>query len=768
VDNLAKVTLNGREYMLPKGMNLVDAAKSVGIEIPVFCYHPKLRPVGACRMCLCEIEKAPKLQTACTTTVADGMVVNTKSPKAVAGQNSVIEFLLANHPLDCPVCDRGGECPLQDNTFGYGKGLSVFSETKRHFVKPIPLSDKVLLDRERCIMCYRCVRFTREIAGDETLTVLERGSWSQIGVLEGKNFSSPFSGNTIEICPVGALTSAKYRFKARPWDIKNVPSVCSLCSVGCNVNLTVREGQVARILSRENAPVDDGWLCDRGRFTYEFVADPARLTEPLIRKNGELVPATWAEAISLIRDRFQETLVKRGPGAIAAVASPRGTNEEAYLLQKLVRTALRSNNVDHTFESHPAPALPLDAASGSIAGLERANVILLVDVNPIVEQPVLDLRLKKAAGRGAKLIVVGPDKIDLVDYAAIWLQTPASSVADVATGLLVGVAQENLIKTEFTGEKVRGVDDVVAAGSRVDLDALAQNAGVSKEKLLQAARLFAGAGNASILYRRSGASDELVAALNNLALLTGQIGRPGAGIYPLVRHANEQGAIDVGAIADRLPGHRPVADAAARGALSDVWGQAPVEQPGLAGADLLNAAQAGQLGALYLIGQDPVGDGVAGGQAANALAQVDFLVVQDIFLTETAKLATVVLPGAAFAEKQGTYTNLERRVQRLRAAVPLPGQARPDWQIIRDLGVALGGDFDYQEPAHVLAEIAVAVPQYHGITSAKVGSAGVQWPRRADGSGTESLYAAGPDGSPVTFDLVQARPAGSRVGSSPA
>src|SRR5712692_10232719 len=466
--------------MLPKGMILVDAAKTVGIDIPIFCYHSKMKPDGACRMCLVEIEKAPKLQTACTSPVAEGMVVNTKSPKAVAGQNATIEFLLANHPLDCPVCDKGGECPLQDNTFGYGKGNSAFAETKRHFVKPIPLSDKILLDRERCIMCYRCVRFTKEIAGDETLTVLERGSWSQIGVLEGRTFDSPFSGNTIEICPVGALTSAMYRFRARPWDITNVPTVCSLCPVGCNVNLTIRDNKIARVLARENAPVDDGWLCDRGRFTYEFVASRDRLTRPLIRKNGALVPATWDEATSLIRDRLQETLVKRGPGAIAAVASPRGTTEEAYLLQKLMRSTIGSNNVDWTFQRQStSDRLPQDAATGSIVGLERSNVILLVDVNPIEEQPVLDLRLKKAAGKGAKLVVIGPTKIDLVGYAALWLETPSDAVASVVAALVGAVVQESLVKAEFVAERVQGTDAITSAAATIDLDSVAQQSGVS-------------------------------------------------------------------------------------------------------------------------------------------------------------------------------------------------------------------------------------------------------------------------------------------------
>ncbi|HLZ10563.1 MAG TPA: NADH-quinone oxidoreductase subunit NuoG, partial [Chloroflexota bacterium] len=716
-----------------------------------------------CRMCLVEVEKAPKLQTACTAPVADGMIVHTRSPKAIAGQNAVIEFLLANHPLDCPVCDRGGECPLQDNAFGYGKGLSVFAETKRHFVKPIPLSDNVLLDRERCIMCYRCVRFTREIAGDETLTVLERGSMSQIGLLEGRTFDSPFSGNTIEICPVGALTSAKYRFKARPWDIKTTPSICSQCSVGCNVNLTIRDNKIARVLSRENDSVDDGWLCDRGRFNYEFVAQPDRLTQPLIRRDGELEPASWPEAIGFIRDRIQETLVKSGPAAIAAVASPVGTNEEAYLVQKLMRAVIGSNNVDHSFDRYPADGrLPFDAASGSILGLERANVIFLVDVNPLIDQPVLDLRLKKAAGKGAKIIVIGPEKIDLVGYSTEWLQTRADTVADVIRAVVGVIAQENLVKEDFIAERVRGADAALSEARGFDLDAAAARIGLTREALGQAARSYASAGTASILYRRSRNSTALSDAIANLALLTGQIGRPGSGIYPLVIGANEQGAIDVGAVATRLPGQRSVDDARARQELSSQWGRIVPEAPGVPGADVLSAAAAGTISALYLIGQDPVSN--LGAEAVSALQKLSLLVVQDIFLTETAKLATVVLPGATGAEKDGTVTNLERRIQRVRQAVTPPGEARPDWRIVSDLGVALGGDFDYRQASDILAEIAVVVPMYRGLTVAKLGSKGLQWPRRADGSGTESLYDQ-QDG-PEFFDLAP-RPQGDvRVGSS--
>lgn len=752
MENTVKISINGQEYTVPKGMGLVDAAKSVGIDIPIFCYHPKMKPVGACRMCLVEIEKTPKLQTACTTTVADGMVIRTKSPVAVAGQNSVLEFLLANHPLDCPVCDKGGECPLQDNTFSYGKGVSVFEEIKRHYPKPIPLSDKVLLDRERCIMCYRCVRFTREIAGDESLTVLERGSWSQIGLHEGRTFDSPFSGNTIEICPVGALTSSLYRFKARPWDIQTKPSVCSLCSVGCNTDLTVREGEIARVLSRENTPVDDGWICDRGRFEYQFVASPDRLTQPLIRKDGELRPASWSEALGLIRDQLRATVQSRGPRAIAALASPRGTNEEAYLLQKLMRAVLGSNNVDYTFDRHPNRTLPYDAATGSIVGLEKANTVLLVDVDPIHEQPILDLRLKKAAGKGSKFIVIAPERTDLVSYAAMWLRTPADKVARLAEGLLGAVVQENLTKAE--GAPV--AEAIAAAASAIDLNAIADETGVSRDSIVAAAKLYAQAANASVLYRRNNAPTGLAETLTHLALATGQIGRTGAGVYPLVRDANEQGAIDVGAVPYALPGQRALTDTAV---VSEFWGVRPPSEAGISGADILGAARDRVVGALYLIGQDPVGR--LGASATEALARLDFLVVQDIFLTETAKLATVVLPGAAFAEKDGTYTNLERRVQRLKAAVGVPGEARVDWQIVRDVANALGADFDYATASDLLAEIALTVPMYAGLTTAKLGSKGVQWPRGANGAGTESLY--GEEGTRLDAPTLAAD---TRVGSN--
>ncbi|MEJ7652469.1 MAG: 2Fe-2S iron-sulfur cluster-binding protein [Chloroflexia bacterium] len=297
---LVTLQIDDKEVSVPAGTLLWHAARSVGVDIPIFCYHAKMPPLGACRMCLVEIEKMPKLQTACTTPVADGMIVRTTSEKTQAAQDSVLEFLLINHPLDCPICDKGGECPLQDQTYKWGPASSRFQEPKMKWPKPLPLSENILLDRERCIMCFRCVRFQSELADDESLTVLNRGTRSEIGLAPGRTFDSPFSGNTIELCPVGALTSARYRFRSRPWDLKVTPSVCGLCSVGCNVALSVRKENdvLTRVTSRENLAVDDGWLCDRGRFGYDFANSEDRIATPMIRREGELQPATYEEALA--------------------------------------------------------------------------------------------------------------------------------------------------------------------------------------------------------------------------------------------------------------------------------------------------------------------------------------------------------------------------------------------------------------------------------------------------------------------------------------
>ncbi len=404
-------TIDGREVQAPENTMLVDAAKLGDVEIPVFCYEPKLgAPVGACRMCLVEIEGIPKLQTGCSTPVKDGMVVHTQSERVKTAQEAVVEFLLIDHPLDCPVCDKGGECPLQDITFGWGSGSSRFVEPKRHFVKPLELSPTIAIDRERCILCYRCVRFSQEISEDYQLVLLERGAHSYVSTFDGAPYVAPFSGNIVELCPVGALTSRDYRFRARPWDVEDAGSVCTLCPSQCNVKLTVRDERVMRVMARDNPDVDDGWLCDRGRFAYPELAE-GRVTEPLIRDGGELRPVSWERALEEAATHLSRAGTRAG-----ALAGGGATNEEGLLLSRLMREALGSPHLDSrvagelALELHRALAEP--KLQAKVPDLEFAHAVLVLDCDPIADAPILDLRLRKGVRRhGMKLVRAGREQL---------------------------------------------------------------------------------------------------------------------------------------------------------------------------------------------------------------------------------------------------------------------------------------------------------------------------------------------------------------------
>jgi NADH dehydrogenase/NADH:ubiquinone oxidoreductase subunit G len=434
-------------------MLLIEAAKLVGVDVPIFCYEPRLKPVGACRMCLVQIEKLPRLQTACTTPVAADMIVNTTTPDVIAAQNGVLELLLANHPLDCPICDKGGECPLQDNTFAYGPGASRFTEEKRHKEKAFPLGEQIVLDRERCIMCYRCVRFHQEIPGDEALAAIERGAESEIATLTGEPYDSLFAGNTIELCPVGALTSRQYRFKARPWDLVRTPSICAGCAVGCNVEVHSRTESVLRLVSRRNPAVDDGWLCDRGRFLTIPTPPTERPARPMVRQDGRLVPVTWDEALLKTAD-----LLGSGGGVVASAGL---SNEAFWLLQRLtprLPTALWPPAGD------PWPV------EGTMHNLARCKTIVLVGLDAWNDLPVLALWIRKAVLTGAQLVVIGEtnglwrntaqwlrgEPLSLLDAINLELQPPAALLAHPAL-VARGLAQLEALATQLGASATDGM-----------------------------------------------------------------------------------------------------------------------------------------------------------------------------------------------------------------------------------------------------------------------------------------------------------------------
>jgi NADH-quinone oxidoreductase subunit G len=512
--DLVTLTIDGHEVKVPKGTLVVEAAKTVGIEIPVFCYHPKLKPYGACRMCLVEIEKMPRLQTACTSPVGEGMAVTTKSPNVIAAQNGVIELLLANHPLDCPICDKGGECPLQNNAFGFGVGTSRFTEEKRKKDKAFELSDRIILDRERCIMCYRCTRFQAEIPGDEALAAVDRAGYSEIGTLDGESFDSPFSGNTIELCPVGALTSRQYRFQARPWDLQHTTSVCSGCAVGCNLDLHARDGRLVRMWGHDNPRVNDGWLCDAGRFDTLPGYDN-RATQPMVRQGGQLQSTSWESALA----RAAEML--RGE-SVGVVASPSLTNEAIWLVADALRAAKPAASVE--FSPAVEGAWPV---VGSVAGISSSKTIILVDIDPWVELPVLALALRKPLARGATIIAIGPEN-GLYRDTAHWLRVSSDQV--VAT-------LEDLLAARTAGTP----GDGAISGRR------ALQGAVPTPGAIAAAASAIGEESTTLLFgERIAADGRGRAALQKLAELSGANGTDGLVGAP-VRAANGRGALTIAA-----------------------------------------------------------------------------------------------------------------------------------------------------------------------------------------------------------------------------
>jgi NADH-quinone oxidoreductase subunit G len=699
-DQLVHLTIDGIPVAVPPGTLVWAAARQIGIEIPIYCYHPKMPPLGACRMCFVEIEKMPKPpQTACTTPVSEGMIVHTNTEKVLKARRGTLEFLLINHPLDCPICDKGGECDLQDFTLRHGPGGTRFDLYKRHYFKPIPVSDRVLLDRERCILCQRCTRFSSEISMDNGLVMINRGFRQEVGTAPDHAFDSIFSGNTVEICPVGALTATAYRFKSRPWELRHTPSVCNNCSVGCNVRIDVRVDKIMRLMSRNNDAIDDGWLCDRGRWGFEFVNSPQRIRTPFIRRNGKLVPATWDEAFSYTATRLREIIATRGAQAVAGIGSSRTTNEETYLFQKLLREIIGTPNIDHYHGRFPGIRDPLTGQpwmmTNSIAEIEKASHIVLIASDPYEQQPILNLRIKKAMRGGAKIYIVNSAKTELDRFAVSKVTIPEHG-AGLAAKLLLNYA---------LSDKAVKADGYKALRARVGkVDAGTFDAEI-KAQLQQLANEIIGATGAIILYdemaTRDPGCEDLAADLQALAVVTNNIGRPGAGVGPLFEHANSLGARDMGLLPDALPGYRPA------------------KEKGLAYEEILSSPQ---IKALLVMGANPVHHTTR----PELPSTLEFIVVQDIMLTETAQQADVVLPAVTFAEKEGSMTNVDHHVQAIRRALrPLPG-AKADWEILMELAHHLGTPWNYASPRDILLEIADSNPFYAGLTWEDLGAQGVR------------------------------------------
>jgi len=618
--DLVNLPVDGKPVSVPKGTLVITAAFQAGADVPYFCHHPRLRPVGACRMCLVSIAKVPGLQTACTTPVAEGMAVDTISPEAKQAQNAILEFLLINHPLDCPICDRGGECPLQNMTYQYGPGVTRFIDEKRHFPKAVPISEYVVLDRERCIQCARCTRFTEEISGDGELAIENRGNASIISPFSPEGFKSKFSGNTIELCPVGALTSRTYRFAARPWEFQSQDSICSMCGVGCNVVAQSRNGELMRVNARLNEDVNEEWTCDRGKFEQYWVNSSDRIKDPLQRYASQLRKVTWDDALGAAAKALKDAAAA-DPNSVAGIGSTRASNEDLYLFQRMFRTALGTNNLDHRMVSFPI--LPMQT---SIAEVGEAKRIVAIGAEIDDDLPVLWLRIYKAISK----------------HGAKYFRDDDARSAAVA--------------------------EAVAAGP----------------------------GTVVLAWYTTPAAD--------IEFLRAACAASGAKLNLLLPDNNSWGAIQMGILPDRLPAMSSVGNGATP-KFEALWGGPIPAAPGLDTRGILEGCVSGKIKALYILGSDPIASFPDQALAKLALEKVPFLIVQDMFMTESAKLASVFLPACSFIEKDGSFTNIEGRVQRFKKAVEPRGQSKADWQIVSELMSRLGKPVPYFSPRDIRREI---------------------------------------------------------------
>lgn len=665
--SVVNVTIDGHEVEARPGEMVIAAAERAGVHIPHFCYHPRMTPVGMCRMCLVDIDtgRGPMLSPSCMVAVSDGMTVDTESEATKRAQEGILELLLVNHPLDCPVCDKGGECPLQDQTVAYGPGESRFVEEKRHYEKPIPISDLVHLDRERCILCDRCTRFADEVAGDPLIHFTERGNETQVLTFPDEPFSSYFSGNTVQICPVGALTAAPYRFKARPWDLEQVESTCTSCSVGCRVAVQSSRNELVRYLGVDIDPVNHGWLCDKGRFDFEAVNSDDRLGVPLVRDpadDQQLMGTEWGTALGAAADAIRAAR----PEGVAIVGGARLTNEDAYAWSKLARSVIGTDHVDAQLGDGLPAELVLGLPSATIDDACAADVVLIVGPDLKETLPILHLRLRAAARKGTKVVQVVPTENGVSSYAHRTVIARPGEQASVVRELIAG--------DDALGEQLRS-GSVVAIIGRGSLAESAQPA------VDAAAVVSSEVSNATFLF----------------ALPRGNI----------------RGAIDMGLSPGLLPGRVSLDDG--RAAIAASWGDVP-RQVGLDTTGILEAAAAGRIDVLVLVGADPMADFPDHDLAERALAGAGTVIAVDTFATASVRRADVVLAASMFGEKGGTTTNLEGRVSRLAQKVTPPGSARDDWMIAAELAWRLEGDLGVSSVEDLAREISQIAPSHADCT----------------------------------------------------
>lgn len=768
------IEINGSKYMAAKGHTVLEIALANDIFIPHLCYDPRLKPQGACRLCLVEAEGRPEAMPSCITTAVDGMKITTNSSHIRDLVRLNLELIISDHPLDCMTCDSTGDCTLQDLAYFYDIDGSRFKGAI-HGKKILDDNPFIYRDNEKCILCGRCVRMCNEFIGSNAIGYAGRGFESEIVPAFEQSLKDTdciFCGNCISTCPVGALQPKPYLKKARIWQVKKVRTTCPYCGVGCQMDLHIKDNKIVNVSAPAGVGPNQGNLCVKGRFGLGFVQNEKRLTDPLIRNSsGKFEKVSWKKAIAFASGKLVEIIKKYGPDSIGILSSAKVTNEENFLMSKFARAAIGTNNIDHCARLCHAstitgliPTFGSGAMTNSINDIKYSKASIIIGSNTTEAHPVIGYEIiKNVIENDLKLIIIDPRSIPITKYCAIHLkQKPGTDIA-VLMGIMKIIYDEDLYDRQYIEEKTEGFKELADRLSVYTPEKVSQISGVDKEDLIAAARLFGKSRPASIFYsmgitQHTCGTDNVI-AVADLSMLTGNVGKPGGGVNPLRGQNNVQGACDMGALPNVYSGYQNVEDDNIRKKFEDRWDKILPSKKGLAVTEMIEKAISGELKALYIMGENPMLSDPDILHVAEALNKLEFIAVQDIFLTETTEFADIILPGASFAEKDGTFTNTERRIQMVNKAISPPGRAKPDWQIICSLSKALGYPMEYGSVSEIMDEIAGLTPIYGGISYERLAHTTLQWPcTDCSHPGTDILHAKNFSRGKGAFIAVDHRP----------